>query len=133
MFFSSTADNTKHDAPATAADVTNVFKTPGTLPHTVKVFACDGTEVTTTVGMGMTLRLTPTRHAGVAGAGDVAIVPEENGYGDAGGVMVLTPGAYGQFNYSLLTNATDYPRGTVNNAMYFTSLVMATMNAAPGV
>ncbi len=119
----------------TSASTTASRQSTGTLPHNVKVYACDGTEVTTTVGMRMTLRLTPTRHAGVGvgAAGDVAIVPEDNGYGDAGGVMVLTAGQFGQFKYSLLTNTTDYPQGTINNATYFTSLVTATMNTAPGV
>jgi hypothetical protein len=130
LAFSSLADDNVMNDPETDADKTNLFKTGSKISHTLRVYNCLGVDVTPTVGPTMTLRLTVTRRSGVAGVPDVAIVPDYSGVGDAGGVMVLTGG---QFKYTLDTNSTDYPSGTIDTAAYFTTLVTATYNNNPGV
>ena len=128
---SSLADDNVADDPATDADVSNLFKSGTNLPHYVKVYNCAGADVTGTAHLRLTVRLTVTRRtSGVGAAGDVAIVPELAGNPDAGNVMAYSSG---YFRYSLATNTSDYPVGTVNNATYFNTLVVATENANPGV
>ncbi len=129
VFQSPLEDDNQADDPSTDADVANVFKVGSTVPHQVKVMACSGADVTSTIGGQVTLRLTETYRAG-AGGGQVAIVPEYNGQGDAGGVLVL---AGSHFKYNLSTDASHYPAGTQNNAAYFSSLVTATYDVAPAI
>ena len=128
--FTSLGDDNVRDDPETDADKINVFKSGGLVPHVVKVYSCNGTDVTSTIGTTMTLHLTVRYRSTLAGVGDEVIVPEYTGVGDAGGLMVNTGGS---FKYTLNTNTTDYPAGTINTAAYFNTLVQATYNSAPGV
>ena len=118
------------DNPETDADKINLFKSGGLIPHTLRVYDCTGADVSSTVGATLTLRLTVRLRSGTAGVPDTEIVPEYTGQGDAGGVFAYTGTL---FRYTLNTNSTDYPVGTINTAAYFTSLVTATYNNQPGV
>ena len=121
-------DNQANDVD-TDADVANLFKVGSTIPHQLKIFACNGTDVTASVASQVTLRLTETYRSGVGGASST-IVPEYSGVGDAGGLLVYN-GAF--FKYNLNTNKSDYPAGTASSAAYFSSLVTATYNVAPWI
>ena len=121
-------DNVANDI-STDADVANVFKVGSTVPHKLALVACNGTVVTAAVAGQVTLRLTETYRSGASGA-STTIVPEYTGQGDAGGVLNYN-GAH--FAYNLKTDAAHYAAGTVNNPGYFSSVVTATYNSAPGI
>ena len=124
------ADDNVRDNPATDADKTNLFRTGTMVPIQMRVYACDGSDVSSTVGATLDLHLTVSYHTGVAGAEDVAIVPDYVGTGDEGGLLVYTGT---MFRYNLSTNRFEYPAGTINNTGYFTALVTATYIASPDV
>ena len=128
-FQSPLEDDNAPDDPNTDTDVGNVFKVGSTVPHKIKIIACNGTDVTAAFASRVTLRLTETYRSGV-GNGSTAIVPEYNGQGDAGGVLNYDGS---QFHYNLSTNAARYPAGTTANAAYFSSLITATYNSSPGI
>ena len=83
---------------ATDADIANVFKQGSTVPHHLRVYACDGTDVTTAVASQVMLRLTETFRSSAAAPATV-IVPEYIGQGDAGGVLPLV-GSHFKYNLS---------------------------------
>ncbi|TMQ12251.1 MAG: HYR domain-containing protein [Deltaproteobacteria bacterium] len=112
------------------ADIANIFEVKRTIPNKIKVFGCNGSDVTAAIGGSVTLRLTINfRNDNSSGQG-TSIVPTFNGVGDAGGVFVLT-GDHFQYNQS--TDPANYPAGTVNNSSYFDNVVTLTYNAVPGI
>jgi hypothetical protein len=122
-------DNVANDIN-TDADISNVFQVKSTIPHKIKIFACNGNDITASVASSVTLRLTVNyRNDGSSGAG-TAIVPTYNGQGDAGGVFAFDGS---QFHYNLSTDPATYPTGSVNNSNYFDDVATATYNVLPGV
>jgi len=124
------SDDNVADDINTDADVANVFEVKRTIPNKIKVFACDGADVTTGVADSVTLRLTVNfRDDGNGGTG-TSIVPTFTGVGDVGGVFVLTDD---HFHYNQHTDPDSYPTGTVNDSHYFDNVVTLTYNSAPNI
>jgi len=124
------SDDNVADDINTDADVANVFEVKRTIPNKIKVFACDGADVTTGVADSVTLRLTVNfRDDGNGGTG-TSIVPTFTGVGDVGGVFVLTDD---HFHYNQKTDPDSYPTGTVNDSHYFDNVVTLTYNSAPNI
>jgi hypothetical protein len=123
-------DDNVPDDIRTDADATNLFQVGSTVPNKLRVFGCNGADVTRAVAGSVTLRLTLfLRTDGSPGEG-TPIVPSYTGVGAPGGVLVLTDD---QFQYNLKTDRATYPSGTINNSYYFDDIITATYNVAPGI
>jgi hypothetical protein len=124
------ADDNVADDINTDADVSNVFQVKSTIPNQIKVFACSGADVTTSLASSVTVRLTVNLRSDTSSGAGTSIVPVFTGVGDAGGVFVLTGD---HFHYNQKTDPAVYPAGSINNASYFDNVVTLTYNAAPGI
>lgn len=124
------SDDNVPDDINTDADVSNVFEVKRTIPNQIKVFACDGTDVTVALASSVTLRLTVNYRNDTSSGAGTAIVPIFTGVGDAGGVFVLTGD---HFQYNQKTDPDSYPAGSINNSNYFDNVVTLTYNAAPSI
>jgi hypothetical protein len=127
-FQSPLEDDGVRDDIAADTDVHNKFKVGATVVHKVKLYACDGDDVTQALQASVTVRLQVTERDQATDA-LVADVPETfAGAGGPGGLMV--PGA-GVFQYNLKT--TGYEAGTVDSARYFQSRVTVAYDSHPTI
>jgi len=124
------SDDNVADDINTDADATNVFEVKRTIPNQIKVFACDGTDVTRTIASSATLRLTINLRDDASSGPGTPIAPTFTGVGDADGVLVLTGN---HFHYDQKTDPSTYPAGTVNNTKYYDNVITLTYNSAPGI
>ena len=116
------ADDNVADDVETDADVSNLFRPGQVIPHKVKLFDCQGADVTASAAVAV--KLTVSRGAGGGGTDLINDMDDFAGIGDADGRMVLVGGAY---QYNLKTNGLDYPRG----GRVFQSLVTVSYTSAP--
>jgi hypothetical protein len=116
--------------PLADAGIANLFEVKSTIPNKIKLYACNGDDVTSALAGSVTARLTINyREAGSPAAG-TAIVPTFTGVGDEGGVFVHDGD---QLRYNLKTNTASYPAGSINNSHYFDDIATVTYNAAPNI
>jgi len=115
------------DAPGTS-QVINKFKAGANLNHKVKLFDCNGNDITDTANVTVKIDVTE-RVGSYTNSAMVVDVPEVyTGNGDPGGVLELTGHHY---QYNLKT--TGYEEGTVDNSKFFRSVISVEYNWAPGV
>jgi uncharacterized repeat protein (TIGR03803 family) len=118
--------------PQSTTEQVNLFKVGDKLLHKVKLYDCNGNDVTTSLGSSVSVRLAVTLRNGSYTSGAVVsdLVVASSGVGGVGNLMVLSNGTY---QYNLAT--TGYEAGTSSgrNLDFFQSLVWVEYNAVPGV
>ena len=107
-----------------------MFEVKRTIQNEIKVFACDGADVTTAITDSVTLRLTINFRDDASPGPGTSIVPNFIGVGDVDGVFVLTGN---RFHYNQKTDPSTYPAGTVNDTHYFDNIVTLTYKAVPNI
>ena len=129
-FLAPLSDDNVPDDINTDADVTNLFEVKRTIPNQLKVFACNGADVTVAIASSVTLRLSVSLRDDTNSGPGTPITPTFTGVGDPDGVFVLTGN---HFHYDQKTDPVNYPVGTINNTRYFDNIVTLTYNSAPSI
>jgi hypothetical protein len=123
--------------PRSTTERVNAFKVGDKLLHKVKLYDCTGSDVTTSLGSSVSVRLDVSLRKGSYYTGAVVsqLVVSSSGVGGVGNLMMLSGGTY---QYNLMT--TGYEGDTDNDGAggakdldFFQSLVSVEYNAVPGV
>ena len=123
--------------PLSTTERVNVFKVGDKLLHKVKLYDCNGNDVTTSLGSSVSVRLAVTLRKGSYYSGAVVsqLVVSAAGVGGVGNLMVLSGGTY-QYNLNTSGYEADTDNdgaGGVRDLDFFQSLVWVEYNAVPGV
>jgi HYR domain len=115
------------DAPETGV-VVNKFKSGSCVKHQIKLYSCDGVNITGSALV--TAKIDVTQRVGTYQDSILVVdVPEDYaGVGDPAGTMELKHDKY-EFNLKTI----GYESGTLNTMEFFRSVVLVDYDAAPGV
>ena len=117
------------DDPSTPQIITR-FYSGDKVCHSVRLFDCNGIDVTADIGPFVTVHMDVTEREGIY-SNSILINDVPQNYvcvGSPGGIMVLN---CGKFQYYLDTR--NYEAGTVYNNRFFRSCVWVDYNSSPGV
>ena len=121
-------DDNRRDNVHTDHDIVNLFKVGSTVAHRVKLYACDGRDVTQALMPSVSVKLHVTERNQFSDHLVVDVPENYVGTGGPGGLMVPSGGV---FEYDLRTNG--YEANTSNNGRYFRSLVKVSYNTHPTI